>query len=371
MEIEHYKNQVDKIDGEILDLFLKRMDLASKIGSSLNPSDRQSLINICKQAGTDMEGYARILFSTIMGLSKTYKSSTDSPKYGNLYVKINEALENTPKLFPKSGVIACQGIEGAYSQIACDKLFKSAEILYVKNFEDVFKAVEEGTCNYGILPIENSIYGTVNQVYDLMKNYKFHIVKSVKLKINHAVMAKPGVSMSDIKEIVSHEQAIGQCSLFLKQYPNIKLTVCENTAVAAKMVSSSERTDIAAIASPDCAGYYGLSIVDEQIANSDSNYTRFICIGKKLEIYPGADRVSIMMNLPHTPGSLNSVIMKFAASGLNLTKLESRPIPGKDFEFLFYFDLEASIYADETISVLQELSNGENNFIFFGSYVQV
>ena len=290
---------------------------------------------------------------------------------GELANKIQKALENTPQIFPQSGSVACQGIEGAYSQIACDRLFKNPDISYVKTFEDVFKAVENGTCKYGMLPIENSIHGTVIAVYDLMKNYNFHIIKSIKLKINHALMANKGAKISDIKEIVSHEQAIGQCSEFLKDYPDIKVTVCENTAVAAKFVADSNRLDIAAISSPDCAENYGLSVIDDNIANSDSNFTRFICITKELLIYPGADRISIIMNLPHTPGSLNSTISKFAMAGLNLTKLESRPIAGRDFEFSFYFDLEASIYAEETVRILDELSVGNNNLIFLGSYLQV
>ena len=140
--------------------------------------------------------------------------------------------------------------------------------------------------------------------------------------------------------------------------------------MAAKLVADSKRNDIAAISSPDCAEMYNLSVLNEKIANSDSNFTRFICISKELLIYPGADRISIIMNLPHTPGALNNTISKFAMAGLNLTKLESRPIAGRDFEFSFYFDLEASIYADDTISILNELASGNNNLIFLGSYLQ-
>ncbi|MDD4688651.1 MAG: prephenate dehydratase domain-containing protein [Eubacteriales bacterium] len=380
MDLTESRKLIDKIDSEILELFIKRMEVASDIadykkanGMEVMQKGRERVVlqNVCKQAGPDMENYARILFTTLLDLSKSYQNSRNSQRDGALHSKIIEALDSTPKIFPKSGVIACQGIEGAYSQIACDKLFKNPDIHYVKTFEDVFNAVDNGICDYGILPIENSIHGTVNAVYDLMRNYQFHIVKSIKLKVNHALMAKAGVEISQIKEIISHEQALGQCSEFLKKYPDIKITVCVNTAVAAKTVGESNRHDIAAISSPDCASYYGLSILDERVANSDSNFTRFICISKKLEIYPGADRVSIIMNLPHIPGSLNSIIMKFATAGLNLTKLESRPIPGKDFEFSFYFDLEASIYSEETISILDELATGENNFVFLGSYVQV
>lgn len=380
MDLKELRNEIDAIDDEILRLFLKRMETASKVAdykkenniSTLQKGrEREILKKVSEKSGKEMADYSRVLFNCLMDLSKSYQNKRNSKSGGELSAKIQKALEKTPQIFPQSGMVACQGIEGAYSQIACDRLFKNPQIKYVNTFDDVFKAVENGSCTYGILPIENSIHGTVIAVYDLMKNYNFHIIKSVKLKINHVLMANKGASLSSITEIVSHEQAIGQCSKFLNNFPDIKITVCENTAVAAKLVADSKRTDIAAISSPDCAENYGLSIIDENIANSDSNFTRFICITKELLIYPGADRISIIMNLPHTPGSLNSTISKFAMAGLNLTKLESRPIAGRDFEFSFYFDLEASIYAEETQRILDELSTGNNNIIFLGSYLQI
>ncbi len=379
MDLTECRKNIDKIDDEILRLFSERMDIASKVADFKKANglatmqkerEREILKRVSEMADSEIEDYARILFGTLMELSKSYQNRKNTEKNSALISKINNALENTPKIFPHSGLIACQGIEGAYSQIACDKLFKNADIQYVKTFEDVFVKVANGDCSYGILPIENSIHGTVNAVYDLMKNYSFYIVKSIKVKINHVLMAKRGTDFSEIKEIISHEQALGQCSEFLKQYPDIKITNCENTAVAAKLVRDSDRCDIAAISSPDCAEYYGLSVLNENVANSDSNFTRFICISKELEIYPGADRISIIMKLPHTPGALNTIISKFAAAGLNLTKLESRPIAGRDFEFSFYFDLEASIYSEDAISILDELATDDNNFVFLGSYIQ-
>ena len=379
MDLTECRNQIDKIDDEILKLFLERMNIASAVADYKKENglstmqkgrERDILKRVSDASGEEMADYSRILFTTLMDLSKSYQNKRNADNNGQLAEKIKKALENTPKMFPHSGTVACQGIEGAYSQIACDKLFKNPDISFVKTFEDVFESVEKGLCNFGILPIENSIHGTVTRVYDLMKNHNFHIVKSIKMKINHVLMAKPGTDISNITEIISHEQALGQCSEFLKSYPSVKVTVCENTAVAAKTVSDSKKNDIACISSPDCAEYYGLSVLNDNVANSDSNFTRFICISKDLEIYPGADRISIIMNLPHTPGALNSIISKFAMAGLNLTKLESRPIAGRDFEFSFYFDLEASIYSEDAIAILDELSSGNTNLTFLGSYLQ-
>ena len=160
------------------------------MGTLQKGREREILQRMSEAAGDEFADYARILFSTLMDLSKSYQNKKNASKNGVLVGKIKTAIENTPKLFPTKGVVACQGIEGAYSQIACDKFFKNANILYVKNFEGVFNAVEQGLCKYGILPIENSIHGTVNAVYDLMRNFNFHIVKSMKLKINHALMTK-------------------------------------------------------------------------------------------------------------------------------------------------------------------------------------
>ena len=206
-------------------------------------------------------------------------------------------MAETPNLFPKHSLVACQGVEGAYSQQACDKFFPAANILYFRTFEGVFQAVEQGLCPYGVLPIENSTHGTVDEVYDLMQRYACYIVRSIKLKIDHVLLTPPGVSLEDVREVFSHEQAIGQCSEFLKAHPNIKVTVCENTAAAAKMVAASGRKDCASISSRCCASLYGLHAAAENIQNSDGNYTRFLCISRKLEIYPGANRISLMMAL--------------------------------------------------------------------------
>ena len=202
-----------------------------------------------------------------------------------------------------------------------------------------------------------------------MNKYKFYITHSIKLLIGHALLAPEGTSLSGVKEIFSHEQAISQCSEFIASL-GVKVTVCENTAAAAKMVSDSGRTDCAAIGSKDCAELYGLKVLESGIQNTDNNYTRFICISKKPEIYPGANKTSIMMTIPHKPGSLYNIISRFAALGLNMTKLESRPIPGSNFEFMFYFDIDASVYSENLKALLSELENDAEQFSYLGSYTE-
>ena len=377
--IEDLRNEINAIDDKLAGLFVKRMDLALEIAEQkkeqnlpvLNSKREQEILQrITAEVREPLDSYARILFNTLFDVSRSYQHRHMEALSG-LQNRIEKALAETPKIFPEKAVAACQGIEGAYSQLACEKLFAFPTIMYFNNFAGVFSAVEKGLCQYGILPIENSSYGSVGEVYDLMKNYNFHIARAVKLRVSHRLLAKPGTSLSEVREIFSHEQAIGQCREFLDSLKGVRVTVCENTAVAAQLAAASDRRDIAAISSANCAGLYGLEVLRDDIQLSDNNYTRFICISKNLQIFPGAGKVSLMLSLPHKPQSLYHMIANFSALGLNLTKLESRPIPGSDFEFMFYFDMDASIYSPELVNLLCQLESEPELFVFLGSYSEI
>ncbi|MBR6570064.1 MAG: chorismate mutase [Clostridia bacterium] len=379
MDIQDLRKQINEIDAQLVKLFDDRMHVALEIAKYkkenglpvFDPAREREVLNRQTAAVDDeMAMYVKLLYNTLFDLSRSYQQQYMTQRT-ELTNHIARAIESTPKLFPKQAIVACQGVEGAYSQQACDKLFSLPSIMYFKRFEGVFQAVESGLCRYGVLPIENSSYGSVTEVYDLMRKYRFSIVRGVRLKIDHRLLAKPGTKLEDIKEILSHEQAIGQCSEFLKSMKDVKVTVVENTAVAAQMVSQSGRNDIAAISAPACASLYGLSVIKTDISNSDSNFTRFICIAKDLEIYPDANKMSLMLNVQHKPGALYSMIAKFSALGLNLTKLESRPIAGTDFEFMFYFDLDASIYDEAALQLLSQLDEGPETFTYLGSYSEI
>ena len=379
MELSDYRAQIDRIDAELLHLFAERMQTAAGIAAYKKEHalpvldtgrEREKLAGIVKAAPEDLQEEAVSLFRLLFSLSRGYQRSLLGSS-STLPEILKRAVVTTPQLFPTSAAVACQGVEGAYSQQACDKLFAMPRIMYFRHFDGVFQAVQSGMCKYGILPIENSSYGSVAQVYDLMRNHKFYIVRSIKLCVRHALLAKHGVRLQDVKEVFSHEQAIGQCSAYLKAHPEIKITICENTAVAARMVAESDRKDIAAISSVHCAQLYGLHVLEERVQNNDNNYTRFICISKDLEIYPGANKISLMLSARDRPGALYSVLAKFAALGVNLTKLESRPLPGSDFEFIFYFDMEASVLSDAVLKMLSELMAEPDVFVFLGNYAEV
>lgn len=379
MDLQEARNSISRIDEELTSLFVKRMELSKEIAaykkdnhmSVFDRSREREVVNhVCYLAGKDFESYIRVLYGTLLDVSRSYQRQLIGAT-SSLKERVQEAIRNTDPVFPSRAVVACQGVEGAYSQNACDKLFSLPNIMYFNSFSGVFQAVESGLCRYGILPIENSTAGSVNEVYDLMKKHNFYIVRSIKLRIDHNLLAKKGTKLSDIKEIYSHQQALDQCSEFLKSLKGVKITVCENTAVAAKFVAESERNDVAAISSKNCAELYSLSVLSNTVQNNDNNYTRFICISKSLEIYPGADKVSMMFSIAHKPGTLYNVVSRFSTLGLNLTKLESRPMPGKDFEFLFYFDLNASIYDEKVPELLGEFDDEFDPFTFLGSYSEM
>ena len=378
--LEELRKQIDTIDDKIAALYLERQNIVRQIGEEkaanrtalADPSREKKIIaRVTKQADDSQKMYLKRVFETIMETSRSYQRQIVTPSTP-LTDALHRVLMEGKKYFPVSSSVACQGVEGSYSSIAADKLFEIADITYFRNFEGVFQAVEKGLCDYGVLPIENSAAGSVGAVYDLMKKHNFYIVRSVKLRVCHYLLARKGASLAGISEVYSHEQAISQCSEFLQSLgANVKVIPCANTAVAAEKVASSDRTDIACISSRDCADIYGLGILQGNVQNNASNYTRFICISKNLEIFAPAGRISIMMTLPHESGSLNRVLNKFSTLGLNLTKLESRPLPGTDFEFLFYFDFEGRIEDADTLALIAELDQGSDQFTFLGSYAEV
>ena len=378
-DIGNIRAEIDSIDRELARLFQRRLEIVGQVAASKlergapvsDPArERDILSRVTAAVGPEYENGARLFFSTLFGISKARQRTMlagESP----LVDRIRAAASKGTR-FPNRAVVACAGTEGSYAQEATTLMFPLPTILYFNGFEPVFEAVEQGLCPYGILPIENSAAGSVSAVYDLMVRHRFHIVRALRLKVDHVLLAARGVKLADVREIVSHPHALAQCGTFLKAHPKIKATPGVNTAVAAKELASSGRRDQAVIASRTCAELYGLDVVAEGIADAAFNYTRFICISKNMEIYPDAGKFSIMLSLPHRPGALNGLISKFAAIDVNLTKLESRPIPGMDFEFRFTFDFEAPPTDTAVLALLSELSQdpGIEHFTFLGAYAE-
>ena len=378
MELSDIRAKIDAVDGQLLQLFLERMDLAEEVAAYKNEHhlpilnkerERAVLAKVTANAGS-RERYAYHLFSTLFELARSRQAELiDAPtKVG---AQVRACLQNRDQLFPQTGLVACQGVEGANSQVACDRILPRGNIVYVKSFSAVVAAVESGFCKFGVLPIENSSNGSVRSVYSLLQEHNLSVVRSARLCIRHELLALPGVKMEDITEIYSHEQAIGQCGKFLNGLNSVKVIPCGNTAAAAKMVAESGSRHAAAISSHPCAALYGLECLNDQIQNSDNNYTRFICVAKDPVIYAGASRVSLIIAFENKPGALYEMLSKLAALDINMTKLESCPVSGSDFEFIFFIELEADLRDPSVLAMLEELERSCAQFHFLGNYAEV
>ena len=379
MDLTKLREQIDTVDNQMLQLFLERMRIGEQIAAGKRESalpvlnkerEREILARVQAEAG-EMEPYAYQLFTTLIELNKARQSQLNAQP-SRVRPLIEKALAAEEEIFPRTGTVACQGVEGANSQAACDKLLPRGNIMYVKSFEAVFDAVESGLCKFGVLPIENSANGSVRTVYDLLQRKRFSIVRATTLHIRHELMVKPGTKLSDITEIYSHEQAIGQCSRYLASLNGkVKVTPVANTALAAKMVAEGINPHAAAISSHVCTELYGLETIKDDIQDSDNNYTRFICIAKNPVIYAGANKISLILDCKNEPGALNSILAKIAAYGVNTSKIESCPVSGRNFEFIFFFDLDASVREPGVLSMLEELEHISESFTFLGNYAVV
>lgn len=379
MDLKDLRKQIDQVDNELIRLFAQRMKISEQVAvykrvhdlpTHVPERERQILQEVASKVPADMDNYARVLYSMLFELSRSYQRK-QNPADTHLYQAIQTAIENTPKLFPNAPVIACQGAEGSYSQLACEKMFKTPNVMHFKNYESVFHAIDQGLCQYGVLPIESSAAGSVKTVYDLLIQHGFSIVRAFSMRADYCLVAPKGTELQNVKTIYSHQRAIGQCTDYLGSISGIQLVPMESTADAANFVARSGRSDVAAIASRSCASVYGLQILQPSVQNDSNNRTRFICFSKALEIYPGADKTSLMMVLNHTPGALYKVLARLFVLGINVLKLESRTIADNDFAVMFFFELETSVYSDEFMQLMCELDDLCVEFKYLGSFTEV
>ena len=378
-EMAGYQARLDELDQQIMEKLRERLDVAEQLAKARQEeglpldgliAERNKLEDITANASESMATYEKLMYNTIRELTRDYQRGhlmADTM----LVDSIRRAQEETAPVFPERAVVACQGVQGAYQQQACDRLFSMPKILYMKNFNGVFAAIDKGLCQYGVLPLENSTAGSVNSIYDLMARYRFYIVRSVRLKINHCLLVKKGTRREDIREIFSHDQALLQCEDYLKNFKDLKVTEVPNTAQAAELVANSDRNDVAAIASFECGELYGLTCLEESVQDSANNYTRFICISKKLEIYPGANKTSLLMSVAHKPGALYNVLARLYTLDINMTKLESRPMPDRDFVYRFYFDIEADARSEKFIRLMNQTEQLSQDLRYLGSYSEI
>lgn len=357
-DIQTLREEIDKIDRQIVQLFEKRMNRVTEVGEYkikndlpvLNTLRENQVIekNIEHLQDKNLSPYLEEFFIKLMSVSKDYQRSR---------------IEKT-----KNINVCFQGSKGSYSEEALYQFFgKGVKAHPVKEFEDVFKVLKDQAIDYGVLPIENSSTGAITEVYDLLRKYGLFIVGNMTLKINHNLMAIDSAELKDIDTIYSHSQALKQCSDFLKK-ENFKLIPYHNTALSAELIREKNLKNIGAVGSKRAADLNGLKIVKTNINNNDSNFTRFIIIGKKLESKATNDAISLVFSSPNKVGALYDNLGIFKENNLNMIRIESRPIEGKAWEYFFYIDFQGNIDNTHVQEALDYIKENSNYFKLLGTY---
>ena len=373
MELKDLREQIDALDTQIQQLFEQRMDIVKDVAAYKKEHqlpvlhtnrETEILERVAKEARPEYVAGERVLFTNIMDISKCSQKQllqADSPL---LYQSLPFCPEKAQK-------VACQGVPGAYSHIAANKLFCDDVLAFYPHFEDVFTAVLNGQADYGVVPIENSNAGSVVEVYELLKKHSIFIAKRIKIKIDHCLAALPGSKLKQLKEVYSHEQGIQQCSGFIKR-TGLQPHVFSNTAAAAEFVAAScQEQGLACICSKQAAERNGLSVVQESIANISENYTRFIVISRAPCHGADNDIVSVSFCLPHTVGSLYRMLTKFSVYNINMQKIESKPIGNKNFDIMFYLDFTGNLTEQNTAVLLEDLAADLIEFRYLGNYSEI
>lgn len=375
MTIDESRSEIDKIDSDILRLFEKRMKISDSIARVkmkdglpvLNTGREQAILDKAKNSVTpEYSQYAVSLCSYIMELSRSRQHDILTAE-GGIKFKFNSEI-SLARAEIASPRVAVQGVPGSYAGIAAAKMYGGCELEFVDSWDKVMCCLQDGSADYGVLPVENSTAGSVIDVYDLLLKYKYNIVKALQLPVSHCLLGVRGAVLADIKDVYTHPHAFPQCKPFFDKHCGLnKIPYC-NTAIAAQTVAQMGDRTKAAIASKECAHIYGLDVLAESIQQTDDNCTRFISISKKLELHGEANKISLIFSLPHVTGSLCRTLSRFSMCGHNLTKIESRPDPKTPFEYYFYVDFIGSISSAQTANMLGALRDELPFFYFLGNY---
>ncbi|MCD7731390.1 MAG: chorismate mutase [Oscillospiraceae bacterium] len=370
MDLSELRGQIDRIDAEILELFVKRMEVCRQVGEFKRVNkipvmqgnrEQEVIERIVGNSPNEYKDVSALFFQNIMDISKSLQNiDMVEPPCADDYKRF--VPENAEK-------IACQGTDGAYSETACKKLFGNKPAKFYHSFEDVFSAVESGEADFGILPLENSTIGSISETYELMAKHDFYVNSLIRVEITHCLAAKKGTSLSDVKKVYSKGEALSQCSKFLSD-GGFERCEYANTALSAELVQNSSEP-VACICSESCAEVHGLDILSRKIADAYPNYTRFICFSKNLTVGSDSDIISILLTLPHVKGSLNRLLTKFSVNGINITKIESKSIAGSNFEFMFFLDFVGSCLDSKVKALLEDLDREMGSFRLLGNFSEV
>lgn len=375
VDLMECRDKLDVIDREIVRLFEERMQICGdvaeyKIGTGKAVYDaereKQKIAAVQEMTHSEFNREAvKEIFSQLMAVSRKFQYGLLA-EHGKAEATGFEAVDSLKKAGAR---VVFQGVEGAYSHAAVREFFgDAADAFHVPEFEDAMKEVEAGRADYAVLPIENSTAGFVIKNYDLLAKYTNYIVGEVYIPISHMLLGLPEAELSDVESVMSHPQALMQCSDYLEANKQWKQFTMLNTAVAAKKVRDDGDRTQAAIASRVAGELYGLKELEEGINNEKCNTTRFIVLSKKAEYEKRASKVSIMFEIPHVSGSLYNILGNFIFNGVNMLMIESRPIPDKTFEYRFFVDFEGNLSNPSVRNALNGIRSEVSGFRILGNY---
>lgn len=374
LDLGEIRKNIDAIDDQLLELFKQRMGLTCQVAQYkaehnmvVFQSEREKAIirSVRDRSPEELKSSAEFLFTNIMDISKCRQNNAITPVV---------PLPYSSQIKPDAAV-AVQGIAGAYGHTAAQRLFSDGRISFHASFAEVFEAVEKGDADYGVVPVENSTAGEVTANMELLEKHGVYINRTVTVPCTHVLAAKRGINEQDIKILFGHEQAIRQCGEYISARPELTVIPYANNAMAAQMVAENRSNELGCICSRECAELHGLDIVNPAIAADPNNATRFICFSKQLEVYDGADTVSVSLSLPHISGSLYRMLTKFAVNELDLTKISSKPLPlefrRNENEVMFYLEFRGNINQPKVLRLLKNFEQEYGYFRLHGNFFAI
>ncbi|WP_026654638.1 MULTISPECIES: prephenate dehydratase [Butyrivibrio] len=375
MDLKDLRSEIDVIDKQIVELYEKRMEVASQVadykisvGKKVFDKQREDekLKAVKALAHSDFNRIGvEELFSQLMSMSRKlqYQKLSEKGASGNLPFIQKDSIDK------KNSRVCYQGAAGSYSEEAMKKFFgKDVNSTAVETFRDAMALLEEGSVDYAVLPIENSTAGIVSEIYDLLAEYEHYIVGEQIIEIKHCLLGVPGAKLEDIKTVYAHPQALMQSAKFLSDNSGIQQIGMKNNAFAAKKVADEKDRSQAAIAGAGAAEVYGLEVIKEGINQADSNSTRFIIVTNQKVFLKDAKKISICMEIPHEAGSLYHIMSHFIYNNLNMTKIESRPIEDRNWEYRFFIDFDGNLGDSAVKNALRGLREEAKMLRILGNY---
>lgn len=374
MDLLQLREKIDEIDAQIVSLYEQRMEVSAQVaqykintGSKVfdKQREKEKLEKVRAMTHNEFNAYGiQELFEQIMSMSRKlqYQLLAENGSMGRL------PFIGVEKLDTPAARVVFQGAEGAYSQAAMLRYFgDTVSSFHVETFRDAMTAIEEGSADFAVLPIENSTAGIVSEIYDLLVEFENYIVGEQIIRIEHCLLAAPGTKKEDIRRVYSHPQSLMQSARYLNDY-NWQQISMQNNAFAAKKVAEEQDGTQAAIAGEHAGRIYGLEVLEKGINQSDTNSTRFIIVSNQKIYQRDADKISICFEVPHKSGSLYHMLSHFIYNNLNLTRIESRPIEDRNWEYRFFVDFQGSLEDSAVKNALRGLREEARNMKILGNY---